>query len=267
MISRLVCAQLNIPVIYTVHGWGFGKGRRKFISLIVYIIEKFLVHFTDKYISVSEEDRRIGLNSLGINTNSIITIHNGISLEPVIFDPSLKKATLIMVARDDPQKDYTTLLIALSTAKFEKALIVGRGTDSPVFKKRAYKLAKSGFDRIEFLGPRSDVENLITKCCFFVLSSNFEGLPLSIIEAMSKGLPIIASNVGGVNELVVHGENGFLFQRGDSDALSDYISLLSNDMNLCISLGEKSTIMYMSKFKSNIMISSIIDVYKEVYNK
>jgi hypothetical protein len=152
LISRLVCWRLKIPVVYSVHGWGFGPGRSRLISLFVYLTEKFLVKYTTKFIAVSEEDRRVGISKIGIMPCSIIRVYNGISYVASSFGSRPKQANLIMVARNDPPKDYQTFFKALGMAKFDKAIVVGRGTDDPDFINKARVLAQSNFIKIEFLG-------------------------------------------------------------------------------------------------------------------
>ena len=267
LISRLVCSRLNVPVVYTIHGWGFGPGRRRWVSLFVYLTEVFLAKKTSKFISVSEEDRRIGVECLKISPDSIVTIYNGISFKSSHSGFRPKKANLIMVARNDPQKDYPTLFKSLRTASFDKAFLIGRGTDDIDFINKARNLMPdSVFSKIEFLGIRNDIEKLLEKASFFVLATNFEGLPISIIEAMSKSLPIVASNVGGISELVTDHFNGFLINRGDSDSLSRHISLLSNDLSLRHKLGQRSMDRYELLFTSKSMVLNILKVYEEVAN-
>ena len=264
LISRVVCLFLNIPVIYTIHGWGFGEGRQKWKAKIIYFTERLMVNFTTSYIAVSEVDRYIGLNELHISKEKIITIHNGIPYPSYDLRVHPQEFTLIMVARNDPQKDYITFFKSLKTAIFERAYIIGRGTDSPKFIGLARKLAGENFQKILFLGPRDDVSKWLEKSSVFLLISNFEGLPISVIEAMSKGLPIIATDVGGVSEMVMEGCNGFLVSRGDFETISQKISLLSADRNLSISMGKNSIRNFLSSFTSKSMISKVINLYHEI---
>ncbi len=85
---------------------------------------------------------------------------------------------------------------------------------------------------VEFLGDRDDVPAILSAAHIFVLSTNWEGLPLSIIEAMRAGLPVIASNVGGVTELVKEDLTGFTVERGDQRALTVALERLIVDPEL-----------------------------------
>lgn len=264
LIARAVGAVTRIPVVYTVHGWGYGVGRRKSVSILVYITEFLMKSFTRKYIAVSDADAQMGRAHLRIRSNRIVTIHNGISLSTETVASPISEFNIIMVARDDPQKDYDTLFKALAISKFDQCFVVGRGTDAEAFKARAYKFAGDSVNKIGFLGVRSDIHGLLSMSSVFILSSNFEGLPLSIIEAMGNGLPIIATDVGGVSELVENEINGFLIQAKDHKALARYLSELFNNPELRIRLGENSLNLFNQKFSADTMIKKVLSVYQEV---
>lgn len=224
MLCRIAAYIKKIPVIYTIHGWGYGPGRRPKVSAIVKIVEKYLVTFTDQYIAVSNHDRCVGMVELNIPSDKIVTIHNGVS--DVERNTNIHKVwDCIMVARNDPQKDYATLFKALSITPFKLA-VAGRGTDSESFKQNALKYSGDNYGLISFLGLREDIDLLLEKSRIFILSSKFEGLPLSVIEAMRSSMPIIASNVGGLVELVDN-SNGVLVEPSNpiqlASAISNYI--------------------------------------------
>lgn len=263
MLGRIVGYKLNIPCIYTVHGWGFGVGRKLIIGFILKTIELLLKKITSHFIAVSESDRKIGIDCLGISSDKISTIRNGVSY--IISGSNLRpvEAKVIMVARNDFQKDYLTLARALAKSEVKKAVFVGLGTDSTQFKNEVSRIV-DGACSIEFCGLRTDIPELLESSSIFVLSSRYEALPLSIIEAMSKGLPIVASDVGGVNELVLHNQNGFLFKAGDSGALAVYLKTLSGDVDLRRQMGAESIRRYKSEFSADRMMEQTYNVYKKV---
>src|SRR5690606_1868117 len=169
-------------------------------------------------------DRKIGVQKIGIPESRISTIYNGILDTDARAVPE-QSSTVVMVARFAPQKDYATLLRAIDNLSCE-VICVGSGTDSEEFRQIARKLAPRSEGRVQFLGVRPDVDHVLAKSGIFVLSSRFEGLPISIIEAMRAGLPIVASDVGGVPELLVERGNGYLFEAGDSDTLTTLLTQL-----------------------------------------
>jgi glycosyltransferase involved in cell wall biosynthesis len=260
MLGRLASLQLKIPCIYTVHGWGFGAGRKLINSVILRIVERVLRDATNHFVTVSEVDRITGINKLGIESSTITTIRNGIdfSVSSAMLRPL--DARVIMVARNDFQKDYETLARALAESEVDSACFVGAGTDSLEFKSRINEIV-DGKCRIDYLGIRKDVHRLLEASSIFVLSSRYEALPLSIIEAMSKGLPVVASDVGGNRELVTHGSNGFLFKPGNHLELGSYLNILKNDAVLRREMGRESINRYITEFSKDRMMRDLYSIY------
>jgi glycosyltransferase involved in cell wall biosynthesis len=269
LIARLVGFNLKVPVIYTIHGWGFGKGRRGLISSFVYVAELVLSFFTDKFIAVSNADRDVGMRYLPISRSRISKIYNGTCFTPVPLHARQNTGgvRLIMVARNAHPKDYVTLFKAVAKSNVDSVMVVGQGTDEDSFIASARSHAGDQFLKIEFLGVRSDIQELLEHANLFVLSSRFEGLPISIIEAMSKGLPVLASAVGGIPELVLHGVNGYLFESGDHEMLAAHINELSLDENKIRSFGAASLERYGAEFSAESMTKKVIDVYFSVVNE
>jgi glycosyltransferase involved in cell wall biosynthesis len=207
------------------------------------------------YIAVSNADRIIGLKRLGISPTRIVTIYNATQFSSRNSRPLIAGLRIIMVARNDHQKDYETFFRALARVCFESADVVGRGTDHCSFVAWARGLAGLNASKIRFLGCRPDVEILLENANLMILSSRFEGLPISIIEAMSKSLPVLASNVGGVPELVESGLNGFLFESGDVDHLVGLISFMNEQPKMRYSMGEESR----SRFERNFTLQTMLE--------
>ena len=114
---------------------------------------------------------------------------------------------------------------------------------------------------ISLLGERTDITELLVQNDVFCLISNYEGLPISIIEAMRAGLTVIASDVGGNNELVKDGVNGFLVERGNSEQLVERISFLLEHKEILRELGQKSREFYLKEFSAEQMMKRISQVY------
>src|SRR6202035_1136351 len=120
-----------------------------------------------------------------------------------------------MVARFAPQKDHATLLQALSgLAGMEwNLLLIGAGDLEPRVAAQVDALHLG--NRVRILPPQTDVNRWLMEAQIFVLSTHFEALPISILEAMRAGLPVVATDVGGVSESVRHEETGLLVGHGD----------------------------------------------------
>jgi glycosyltransferase involved in cell wall biosynthesis len=171
-----------------------------------------------------------------------------------------------MVARIDGRKGHGTLLKSLraldDVGGTLRMWIVGDGSERLAAESQAAQLGL-GQDRVRFLGRRSDIDRLLNAADFFVLPSDIEGLPLSILEAMAHGLPVIASNVGGIPEIIQHDINGLLFPAGDDAALSAAIRRLATDPALRRRLGNAA------RERANVTFSlaTMVGKYDQVYDE
>lgn len=105
--------------------------------------------------------------------------------------------------------------------------LVGEGASRPILEKMIRDLYLQ--DRVELLGVRFDVPDLLAESDLFILPSRSEGFGLAIIEAMASGVPVVAADIDGPREIVSHGRNGYLFEAGDENDLADKIAALLND--------------------------------------
>jgi len=275
-IGRMASLIMRKPVIFTVHGWCFTDGVTQKRRHIGRAIEKFLAPLTDMIICVSEFDRKLAIEQNVAETQQLEVVYNGVkdfekievvysgvkNFEKLELECQKKAIKVTMVARFTQQKDQRSLIeaFALIDDSFELYLI-GDGVNLPADQERANELGLS--NRIHFLGARLDVESLLQEMDIFVLSSNYEGLPISIIEAMSLGLPLVASNVGGVNELIFHGKNGYLFEAKDHHALAARLNQLK-DEKLRQQMGHFSRQLYLEKFTLSQFIENTVKVYQKL---
>ncbi len=118
--------------------------------------------------------------------------------------------------------------------------------------------------RIAFLGFQRDVPRLLARSNVFVLSSRWEGLPRSILEAMRAGLPVIASDVGGVREAVVEGETGFLIPRGDAATLEERLRDLLSSPRLRGEMGKAGRRLYEESFAFPVLVESTLALYEKI---
>lgn len=264
MIGRITALLIKKKSIFTVHGWGFGENQGRLKSLIILSIEKILSYLTDYYIFVSKNDERVAQSKFSKIRGEVI--YNGSDFAMGSLNTSLP-LDIIMVARNDPQKDYKTLFKALKNSNFNCAKLVGKGTDNHDFIANAKSELGVKYENVSFLGEREDVAELLENSNLFILTTNYEGLPISIIEAMSKGLAIIATDVGGVNELVIDNWNGFLINHADSNKLSDLINYLFQNPEKRIQFGNNSQSHFLNCFTDQKMVNKTFEVYKKVLQK
>jgi len=133
-------------------------------------------------------------------------------------------------------------------------LIAGDGGCLSRLKKTAQDLSVSG--KIRFLGVRTDMHTLLSASDAFVLSSEFEGNPLCVMEAMAAGLPVVGTDVGGVSQLIEDGKSGLLVKSGDLKSLSAAMKSLMLDNGLRSRIKDLSRKTALEKFDSSIMARS-----------
>lgn len=205
------------------------------------------------------------------------TIHNAVDIErfrPV--DPSSvnrshrerSECRLVCVAYFRKQKDHITLLAALrkldsSCADVPWRLdVVGDGEGLERFQS---KLDHSGLrHRVQLLGFRPDVESILRQSDAFVLSTHFEGTPLAVLEALASGLPVVASSVGGVPEILRDGLEGFLVAPGNPSQLASCLQRLIREPALRKRMGECGRETVKTAFSKRQLADRYLALYKEL---
>jgi glycosyltransferase involved in cell wall biosynthesis len=268
-LGRLAGYSLGIPTVFTAHGWAFTEGAGKFKQIIYALAEKLAAPLAAKIITVSDYDRNLALRYQVGGVDKLVTIHNGVPdvSEGLWAEPGLSAPRLIMVARLQWPKDHGSLLKALSVLRdidWEMEL-VGDGPLRPQMQQIVADLRLE--TRVRFLGERTDVQQLLAKAQVFVLTSNFEGFPLSTLEAMRAKLPVIATAVGGVGEAVRDGVNGFLVPRGDDKTLAARLRQLLSTPELRVRFGETGRKDFEADFTVMHMVKETLKVYNSVLTK
>jgi glycosyltransferase involved in cell wall biosynthesis len=269
IVGRLAAIGLNIPVAFTVHGWSFANGVNNNKRRLYVVIEKIFSTITDAIITVSAQDKELAISHKVAKDSQQTVIHNGIPLKntpPHIYhDHEIVK--MISVARFSEQKDHESLFKALSLLKDENwnLTLVGKGPNLENMKNLSKELGLS--DKVTFTGERLDVDTLLADSDIFVLISNWEGFPISILEAMREGLPVLASDVGGVSESVINGQTGYLVPRGDVDAIKDKLGNFLHDATLRSQFGKAGREFFLDNFSFSVMYEKTLCLYQEVINK
>jgi glycosyltransferase involved in cell wall biosynthesis len=266
ILGRLAGRSLRIPVVFTAHGWAFTPGIPPLQAAVYRQIERLVGPLSSKIITVSEFDRRLALDARIVTEDGVVTVHNGMPDVPLRLraDPGRTPVRLVMVARFEPQKDHPTLLRALAGLKdhpWELDLI----GDGPLMGQAESLAATLGIGgRVRFLGQRMDVDQILAQVQVSLLVSNWEGFPLSILEAMRAGLPVVASSVGGIGESVRDEESGYLVPRGDVELLRDRIRRLLESPALRARLGGRGRTRYEQHFTLTHTVTKTLAVYRDV---
>ncbi len=265
MLGRIAAKITGVPVVFTAHGWAFSEGIENKKRAVYQWIERIGACISNKIITVSKYDRNLSLaNNIGTEENTI-AIQNGMYDIGNDFHaiPELEPPNIIMVARFQVPKDHIGLIKALHELKHLKWHLQLVGEDGGLMgeaKKLVFDLGLEG--KIDFLGNRSDVVTLLSKSQFFVLTSFWEGFPLTIIEAMRAGLPVIVSNVGGVSEAVLDEETGYVIS--SHEELVSSLKILISSPDLRVKMGKKGLIRYKENFTFEQMYNKTLDVYTNI---
>lgn len=272
ILGRLAAKACGIPVIFTAHGWAFTEGVPLTKRTIYIRAERLAAKWADKIICVSENDRKLALDYGVASADKLLTIHNGM---PIISDAlndkkgkDDKPVEFITVARFSEPKDHELLLRTIPRLNSYNDCIfsfVGDGELLENTKSLCFQLNIE--EKVHFLGPRQDVPDLLAGADAFVLTSNWEGLPRSIIEAMRAGLPVIASDVGGVSELIEEGVTGYLVPRGDAETLRARLEMLIDNPEIRHRMGMAGYERFLEKFTFDRMLTETVKVYEEVLQK
>lgn len=267
ILTRLACRRLRLPCVFTAHGWAFADGVPILERQLYLYAERAMARFAKAIITVCDSDRRIG-ETVGIKPDgSMFTIYNGIpdvadSLRAthVVAEP----AKIVMTARFERQKDHETLVSALATLRDLpwRLELIGDGPGRAAVEARVCSLGLS--ERVIFFGRRDDVPHILSRASIFVLASLWEGFPISILEAMRAGLPVVASNVGGVSEAVVDGETGWTVPAGQAAPLAESVRKLIVDAAARRDMGRAGRVRFERHFLFDGMAERTESVYREV---
>ncbi len=269
---RLACRKLkNVKVFYTAHGFHFFNGAPYKNWLMYYPIERYLSKYTDVLITINKEDYKRASKAFKAGKVHYIP---GIGLDVteisnVMVDKSLKRkeigvpeqATVILsVGELNKNKNHEIIIKAISKIKNPHIyyVICGKGEMEKYLRNLSNELGVE--DRVMLLGYRSDIAEILKVVDLFVFPSYREGLPVSLMEAMAAGLPIICSNIRGNSDLIENHKGGYLVDPNNMNAFAKYIELFieRSDKISDMSLYNKEKV-------KNYSISNIINKMKEIY--
>jgi glycosyltransferase involved in cell wall biosynthesis len=248
----------GVPVlIHTKHGRNSPEHRRSVR------IARVASMAADRVVAVSEDAAAVAKEIEHVSSRKISVIHNGVEIAPPRAAGVRSAKRAIAVARLHPVKDHATLLQAarlVVDAEPDFQLdIVGDGECRPDLEALTERL---GLRRcVRFLGIRTDVRELLDQAGVFVLSSLSEGISMTLLEAMSAALPIVATRVGGTPEVVSHGTTGYLVPPRDRHALAAAIVTLIGRPVKARQLGLAGRRRVESKFDVRHTVRAYEDLY------
>ena len=245
------------PRIHTQHHSQIVYGR-----LLPIHLGALAARLSSTFVCVSQHGADL-MRQAGISAGGLQVIENGVDLDRFSFRGPNPSGPALAVARLSAEKGIEDLLLA--AARVVKAApdfhlnIAGGGPNLPELVQLCRSLGLGG--RISFLGNRSDVPELLAASRLFVLPSKTEGLSLSLLEAMARGVPIVATRVGGTPEAIVDGESGLLVEAGDPIALAEAIVRLWSGPELALALCRTAR----SQVEHRFNIERTIAEYERLY--
>jgi glycosyltransferase involved in cell wall biosynthesis len=267
--ASLLGRAAGVPVVIAhEHTWSFeGQPLRRLVDRHV------VARFADAVIAVSEADRRRMVAEVGMPQDRVVLIHNGIDGagdgdgERIRRELGLAPGVpvLIQTATLRPQKAVEVMIAATALLRTRhpdvRLLIAGEGDTAGL---QAVAAAHGVGDAVSLLGSRGDVADLLATATAGVLSSDFEGMPLAVLEYMAAGLPVVATDVGGLPEIVRDGETGFLVPPRDPEALAERVSQLLSDPALARDMGERGRRRQREEFSRDAMVAQVSELYRRL---
>ncbi len=255
-------------IIHTDHARQFPDTKHNMI------LERLLSKFVFKIVAVSQYSKNDLIRYEKMDVNKIQVIYNGVPNNKKIIETkklrdefSLRDSCPILgyVGRLSEEKGCQTLLAALPkiVEKFPqtKLLIVGDGPFRRNLEKKVKIFNLTHY--VQFFGKRVDVDNFYQIFDIYILPSFREGLPLSLLEAMSHRNPVIASDVGGIGEVIEDGKSGFLIESGNSDLLAEKVTDVLIDKKTMSDIGERAFQRYCEMFN----VENMVKEYETLYIK
>lgn len=229
------------------------------------VIKRALSRRLAAHISVGHSAARELEEIIGLPRGSLATIHNGVpDATEAIRPQGHRSATSVvgMISRIDHLKGVELLVTALQQLPETTVVVVGEG--NALWDTRALAVALGVSERLLMPGFDPAARSRLRDFDVFVLPSRMEAFPLSILEAMLAGLPVIATDVGSVAEAVLDGETGILIPPGDIDALVAALRRLLADAQLREQMGSRGRALALERFSAHAMARAYEEVYREI---
>lgn len=286
VLGRIAAKVAKVPVIiYTAHGFYFHDRMSKNQYNIFFNIEKYIGrYFTDYIFTQSYEDYELAKKHKFLsrqNRNNYLCISNGIDLEhkfnfnKINSEDIVKLEDKLNIGDDEivvsfigrlvEEKGIFDLLDALKYTKSKvKLIIIGSSHVSERDRETVLRLKEfENQSNIIFTGHVTNAENYLYLSDIFCLPSYREGMPRSIIEAMSMKNAILATNIRGSREEVIHGETGFLFETKSPKEIAKYIDELNENPTLLDEMKEKSYKRCYEIYNEKDVVEKQIKVFKK----
>ena len=275
--ARKARKKYNTKVIYTAHGFHFYKGAPILNWIIYYPIEKVCARWTDCLITITNEDYEFAKKHLKAKNIEHV---NGVGMNPERLKKELtqeekdKFRSKLGIRKDDivfsyiaelnANKNQILLIKTIQGLKKEqhniRLLLIG---DGPLKEQYQQYIKENNLENeIQLLGKRQDINELLSITNIYLASSIREGLPVNVMEAMYKGLPIIATDNRGHRELIHNGKNGYICEKNDTENFENSIQKFLKDMSIINNMKGINKIL-VKKYELEAVKNKMEEIYKK----
>lgn len=265
-VTRLAAAAQGraASCIFTPHGWSFWAARGA-KAAVYRSLERLAARWCRTILTVSEHERRAGLQcKIGV-PDQYRVVRNGIDLRRFTRPPSPVRGRVLMVGRLAPQKRSDLVLRAVASLQSRfpelELHLVGDGPDRRAIEALVARLGING--RVQLMGTRNDIPALLSAAQCLILASDYEACPLAVMEGMAAGVAVVATRVGDVPELVDDGITGVLVEPGAPEQLAAGLAGLLNDPERARRIGDAARRKARAEFSSAGMVDAITRIYRD----
>ncbi len=277
--GRMAAILARVPVrfahIQSSHWASDERSRRN------YMVDRILSHFTSRVIACSDSATRFQIETLKISPKKILTLHNCTDIQRYANQEAtgaarkelgISEDNLVIgsVGRLEKLKGHRLLLEVtkdlIESFPSLKLVIIGDGPEREVLEKKRSDLGL--VNHVILTGNRNDVEKLLPVLDVYVQPTiGREGLPLTVVEAMAAKLPVVASDIGGTREAVIHNQTGILVAPGDKDGLTRALSQILRDREMRCQMSQEGWKLCKQKFSITHMVEALTNLYLEEIKK
>lgn len=263
------CASRGLPchsLVATQHGMlEIGGGLSKIELFRNWLFLQLLSLKFARTVVVSEDMRRALVGRYGFKGKDVIVIHNGIRMPEGVISPPGDRLVVGSAGRLFPVKDFSLLVdVAHKVVQQSEHIDFVLAGDGPELNMLREKVRRHGMEqRFTFLGHKEDMEAFYVGLDVYVNTSVHEGIPMSVLEAMAHGLPIVAPRVGGFPEILDQGVHGFLVEDRDPDKFAQSILRLS-DFEERRKMGQAARERVIDSFSQEVMVQRYLQLYNEL---
>lgn len=258
--------------IHTFHGLHTGEYSALGKTLYL-LLEKIFALMTSKLIAVSDSEKERLIDNGIATAEKIEVINNGVDTDmDIASSPDYgKPLEIVTVTRFDFAKNSGLAVDILMELKKKNYLdkffliFIGDGEERYDVEKKINEAGLAKF--VRFTGFSDNVKQYYKYAFCYLSTSRWEGMPLSVLEAMSCGVPVVASNVTGNRDVVIHGRTGFIYDSEEPDEAAGYLITLAEDRNLWKKLSEEAIKQCKENFSFNLTAESNLTLYKYILDK